>query len=579
MDAKIPSSFSKSLFFGHIPESMVIPYPRISIGEREKLKDFLGKIHQLSNTSIDSARIDREAHHPPELLDALKQLGLFGLSIPSSEGGLGLTTTSYARALQEIASIDASVGVSLVGHEALGCRGILLHGSAEQRRRYLPRLASGELVAAFALTEPGSGSDAASIQGRATRQPDGSFLLDCHKIWIVNGGIAGLFTVFAQTEVERQGERTDRITAFLVESGTPGLTIGPEEPKLGVRGVSTTSLTLAKVRVAPENVLGQVGGGFKVAMGVLNAGRLVAAASTLGAADQVMQLAIGHATARHQFGRAISEFGLIKDKVGLMMLDAFAAESMVYLTTGLVDRGVQDYSLESAMCKVYGSEMLWRVVNESAAIAAGKSFMSDHPYERLLRDARVHLVFQGTNEILRCFIALSGMQGPGDRLAQLSEFIKWPLKGYGLAIDFVVDKLMTQYVGDKTVEQAHQMLKRETVLFEDNVPELAKQVEKTLRKHGKMISEMQYVQRRVADMTIDLYLMIACISRTTASILEKGGPAAEREARLCRAACGRAAHRIRRNIRRFDDNDDELVKSIARDAYDAGRYGLDVVLG
>jgi acyl-CoA dehydrogenase family protein 9 len=251
---------------------------------------------------------------------------------------------------------------------------------------------------------------------------------------------------------------------------------------------------------------------------------------------------------------------------------------MVYLTTGLIDRGIEDYSVESACCKVYGSEMLWRVVNESLQIAAGMGYMKEFPYERLLRDARINLIFEGTNEILRCFIALSGMQGPGDRLAQLSDAIKWPLKGYGLVADFVMDKIKTQYYGGEKLDHIHSSLKKEAVLFEDWVPELAKAVEKVLRRHGKEISEMQYVQRRVADVVIDLFMMIATMSRATAA-LNARGPEAEREARMCRAVCGRASQRIKRNIRMFDDNDDELLKAIARDAYDAMAYDHDVVLG
>jgi len=313
-------------------------------------------------------------------------------------------------------------------------------------------------------------------------------------------------------------------------------------------------------------------------MGILNNGRLGLAAGALGAAQQVMRLALAHATTRRQFGRAISEFGLIKDKIARMMMEIYAAESMVYLTTGLIDRGIEDYSVESACCKVYGSEMLWRVVNESLQIAAGMGYMKEFPYERLLRDARINLIFEGTNEILRCFIALSGMSGPGDRLAQLSDAIKWPLKGYGLVADFVMDKIKTQYYGGERLDHIHPSLKKEAVLFEDWVPELAKAVEKVLRQHGKVISEMQYVQRRVADVVIDLFMMIACMSRATAA-LNARGPEAEREARLCRAVCARASQRIKRNIRMFDDNDDELLKSIAKDAYDAMDYNHDVVLG
>jgi acyl-CoA dehydrogenase family protein 9 len=575
MNGETPTSFSKSLFFGHVPETMVIPYPRLKPEERENLVLILESFRKFAEAEIDSKKIDEEGRLSPELLKGLKDLGLFGLQIAESHGGVGLSATGYARVIQEVAGTDGSVATTLAAHQSIGCKGVVLFGTNEQKARYLPRLASGELVAAFCLTEPGSGSDAASIKTRAVEQPDGSFVLNGSKIWITNGGIADFFTVFAQTEIEKDGQKKDRITAFLVERGM-GVRTGPEEHKLGIKGSSTTAVYFDDVRVPPENVLGHVGGGFKVAMGILNNGRLGLAAGAVGAAKQVMRLAIAHALSRRQFGRALSTFGMIKDKIARMMIECYAAESMVYLTTGLIDRGIEDYSVESAACKVFGSEMLWRVVNESLQIAAGVGYMKDYPYERLLRDARINLIFEGTNEILRCYIALTGMQGPGDRLAQLAEFIKWPLKGYGLAIDFVVDKLKTQYYGSSGIEHMHPTLKREAVMFEDWVPELAKNVEKTLRKHGKNISEMQFVQRRVADVAIDLYAMVACISRSTQALLERG-PEAEREARLCRAFCGRAAMRIKRNIRQFDDNDDELLKTIADNAFDQTQYGLDVL--
>lgn len=577
MDERTPRSFGKSLFFGHIPESLVVPYPTVRPEERERLALLVDQLRKLAEGEIDPRRIDDEARLPPTVLEAARDLGLFGLAIPEADGGLGLSATGYGRAMQEIAGIDMSLAVTLSAHQSIGAKGLVLYGNAEQRQRYLPRLASGELIAAFALTEAGSGSDAASIKMRAVPQPDGSYLLRGSKIWITNGGIADFFTVFAQTEVERDGGRKDRITAFLVERGM-GVRSGPEEPKLGVRGSSTAALHFDDVRVPAENVLGTVGGGFRVAQGILNNGRLGLAAGAVGMARTIVKLALGHVTSRRQFGRTISDFGLVKDKVARMMMETYAAESMVYLTTGLVDRGVEDYSVESACCKVYGSEMLWRVANEAMQLAAGMGYMREFPWERLLRDARVNLVFEGTNDILRCFIALSGMQGPGDRLAQLADAIKWPLKGYGLVADFFVDKLKTQYYGGERLDLIHPALKKEAVLFEDWVPELAKNVEKVLRRHGKMISEMQYVQRRVADVVIDLFMMIACMSRATAA-LQARGPEAEREARLCRAVCGRASQRIKRNIRMFDDNDDELLKMIARDAYDSLSYDFDVVLG
>jgi len=577
MDGRTPSSFGKSLFFGHIPESMVIPFPRTSAAERAQVQELIATLRAFARDTIDSRAIDEKEQIPDTVLGGLKARGFYGLWIPRERGGSGLSTSAYARVMQELGAIDSSVAVTVSSHQSIGSRGLVLYGNDEQQARYLPRLATGELTAAFGLSEPQAGSDAASIKSRAERAPDGSFVLTGQKVWITNGGLADFFTVFAQTRVEREGGPKDRISAFLVERKM-GVQVGPETKKLGTRGASTTSLQLDAVRVPKENVLGQVGGGFKVAQGILNAGRVGLCASAIGQAQSTLRLALAHATTRRQFGRLISEFGLIKDKIGRMMVDIYAAESMLYLTTGLMDRGVEDYSIESAVCKILSSETLWRVVHEALQIAPALGVQRDLPYERMMRDARINLVFEGTNDILRCFIALSGMQGPGDRLSSLSEAIRFPLRGYGLAMDFMLDKLKTQYYGGERLDHVHPSLKREAVLVEDWVPELAKAVEKVLRKHGGNISEMQFVQRRIADVTIELFTMIACMSRASASLLDRG-PDAEREAKLARAACARASARIKRNIRAFDDNDDELLKGIAHDAYESTEYPFDPMPG
>jgi acyl-CoA dehydrogenase family protein 9 len=273
MEERAPASFGKSLYFGHIPEPLVVPYPQLRQEERDSLALVLDQFKKFAQAEVDSRKIDEEARLPPAVLDGMRRLGLFGLAIPEAYGGLGFSVTAYARAVQEIGGVDGSIAVTLAGHQSIGCKGLVLYGNDEQKERYLPRLASGEMIAAFGLTEPGAGSDAASIKMRARPEPDGSFVLDGSKIWITNGGIADFFTVFAQTEVERDGGKKDRITAFLVERGF-GVKSGPEEHKLGIKGSSTTALYFDGVRVPRQNVLGTVGGGFKVAMGVLNNGRL-----------------------------------------------------------------------------------------------------------------------------------------------------------------------------------------------------------------------------------------------------------------------------------------------------------------
>jgi acyl-CoA dehydrogenase family protein 9 len=580
-----PTSFLKSLLFGHIPEEMIFPYPRARDDEsRESLELIVESVRRFAAEKIDSHRIDTEERLTADVLEGLKELGLLGLSIPEVHGGVGLSTTGYARVMQELAGIDGSVAVTVGAHQSIGCKAITLFGTEAQKKQYLPDLATGKRVAAFALTEPGSGSDAASIKTRAVKSADGShWVLNGQKIWITNGGFADVFTVFAQTTVEvetKSGrEIKDRITAFIVERAH-GVRSGKEEKKLGIKGSSTVALFFEDCKVPAENVIGEVGGGFKVAMEVLNNGRLGLAAGCIGASKSVFRHAVEHATTRKQFGKPIAEFGLIKDKLGRVAAELFAAESMVYLTCGLIDAGVHDYSLESASCKVFCSEMLWRCVNEALQISAGVGYMKEYPYERALRDARINLIFEGTNEILRLFIALSGMQGPGDRLAKLAEVIREPVKSYGVLADFVVQKIKTSVYGSAELTRAHSALKREAVLIEEATDELTQSVEKVLRKHGKRIVEMQFAQRRVADIIIDLFAMLACVARAT-DALERFGlehERAVREAALGRTFCGQAARRIRYNLRRFDDNDDERLKELAQGVVDHGGYDLDAVM-
>jgi acyl-CoA dehydrogenase family protein 9 len=568
-------SFMKSLFHGVVAEELIYPFPEMSRDERDNTTMILESVRKFIETSVDPVKIDREQDIPKAVLDGMKELGLFGMIIPQEHGGIGLSASSYARVMQEVASYDASLAVTLGAHQSIGLKGILLFGTEEQRAEYLPKLASGEKIAAFALTEPSAGSDAAAIQTRAEALPDGSgYLLNGSKIWITNGGFADVFTVFARTAAPDGGQKP-KITAFIVERGM-GVKNGPPEHKLGIRGSSTTEVFFEDVRVPAKNILGEVGRGFKVAMEVLNSGRLGLAAGSVGGSKRLIKMAVDRVQERKAFGRPIGEFGLIKDKIAVMMADTFAMESMTYLTAGLVDGKVSDYSLESAICKVYASETLWRVVNETLQIAAGIGYMQEYPYERTLRDSRINLIFEGTNEILRCFVALSGMQGPGKELAEVVRAMREPIKGFGLLSDFAVRKARSALRRER-MTRAHPVLNREAVIFEEYTAELSKQVDKVLRKHGREIAEMQYTQKRVADMAIDLYAMAAVLSRTTRAIEKRGEEGARREIDLTTIFVAAAERRLEEQVRSFDKNDDELRKSVASRAYLDGGYPFDVI--
>src|SRR5271157_5054634 len=383
--------------------------------DREVLHMMVDAIDQfLAPRRQEFKRWDRDAAQPEEFIQGLRDLGLFGLIIPEEHGGLGLSNAGYARVLSQSSSHDSSVSLTIGAHSSIGMKGVLLFGTAEQRARYLPKLASGEMIAAFCLTESGAGSDAASIRTRAEKNADGSWTLNGEKIWITNGGIADLYTVFARTASE-----AGKITAFIVEAAWPGVSHGPHEDKMGIRASSTTTVTFADVRVPPENVLDAAGKGFKVAMAILNNGRTGLGGGAVGGMKSLIALATQQAQARKQFGEPIAQYGLIREKIAQMTLECFAAESVVWMVAHYIDAGLDDYSVEAAISKVYASEAIQRSAYEALQIAAGNGFMRDYPYEQATRDGRILTIFEGTNEVLRLYIALSGLKDVGKSLGEL----------------------------------------------------------------------------------------------------------------------------------------------------------------
>ena len=568
------SSFMKGMFHGGISEELVFPFPQLKGEELENVQLMLESVRRYLDEKVDARAIDHSHEIPKDVLDEAKSLGLFGLQIPTEYGGLGLGASAYSRVMQEVAGHDSSMAVTLGAHQSIGLKAILLYGSEAQKRQYLPALASGERVAAFALTEPDAGSDAASIKTRAELSADGThYVLNGSKIWITNGGFADVFTVFARTAEEGDGK--PKLTAFIVDR-SEGLRTGAPEGKLGIRGSSTTTVYFDNVKVPAANVIGEPGRGFKVAMGVLNNGRLGLAAGCVGMCRTLLKLALERVQERRAFSKSIGEFGLIKDKIAGMLARTYALESATYLTTGLIDADVGDYSLESAICKVFGSECLWWVVNETLQIAAGIGYMTEYPYERMLRDARINLIFEGTNEILRCFIALSGMAGPGKQLSDVSKAMREPIKGFGLLADFAAKKVRSAF-GPERFTRVHPILAREAVMLEDHVAHLARHVENTLRKHGRKIAEMQFVQRRVADVAIDLYALTACLSRATQAIEKHGTEGAWRHIEYTRVFANDCRERLARNVAGFEQNDDELRKETATRTYGDAGYALDVI--
>ncbi|MFQ5708299.1 MAG: acyl-CoA dehydrogenase family protein [bacterium] len=569
------NSFTKCLFAGSIEQEMVFPYPRIDKEEEENLRIIIDSLNQFARDKIDSRAFDREEEIPADVLSGLAELGLFGMSIPEEYGGYGFSATAYNRVFEAVAGIDGSLAVTLGGHQSIGLKALLLHGTEEQKKKYLPKLASGEWMAGFALTEPNAGSDAAGIQTTAVLdEKAGCYVLNGSKIWITNGGLAHFFTVFAKTAVGPEGEM--KITAFIVTRDMEGFASGKEEEKLGIHGSSTTELTFDNVKVPVENVIGPIGKGFKVAMEVLNSGRLGLAAGCLGGMKKLTAMSVDYAKNRKQFNTAIAKFEMIQEKISQMVVDTFALESIVYLTTRLIDRGNVDYSLESAMCKVFASEALWRTVNEAMQIAGGIGYSKEYPYEQALRDARINLIFEGTNEILRAFIALAGMQEHGEYLQKVGKALQNPLDDLGILTNFALHRIKER-VTTKRLTGIHPALSDEVGRFEEYAKELHLAVEKVLAKYRKNIIHKEFLQHRLADMAIELYTMVAVISRLDSLLKENEMAKVERELTIGKTYCEEAWRRIRRNARQIDNNIDSWRKKIAKSTYETNGYRFDLI--
>jgi acyl-CoA dehydrogenase family protein 9 len=561
------SSFAKSLFLGEIHEGMVFPYPKPKAEEQAKVKGLIEAAHEIAG-AIDHRKAEEDRWIGDDNIRKLGEAGLCGLYVDEKYGGQGLSQTGYARVFETFAQIDATLAIILGVHQSIGFKGIAMFGTDEQKERFLPDLATGKKLAGYALTEPNAGSDAWNIESRAVQQPDGSWVLNGEKRYIGNGSKGSVFTTFARCEVDGK----DRHIALILEKGMKGFEVGERFDTMGLRANDLRRLHFNDVKIPAENVLGEPGEGFKIAMSVLNNGRIGLGTGSVGGAKRILDETIRHVQEREQFEHPLAEFELVQDKVGWLVSYLFGLESMAYLTCGLVDAGVEDYSLESAICKVSGTEFLWYAANRAFQLHGGAAYMKDNPLEKVLRDIRIFPIFEGANDVMRAFIALTGIKPVGVKLSELGDIgLNDPIRAIGVLADYVAGRIRT----DK-ITKAHPELSKQAEAVSEQVKELKSITEGLLREHRKEIMFRQFQQKRLADAISDIYGQVAVLSRATAIFEEQGLEPSGQERYIAETFCERAARRVHSNFRQVESNDDDRMIAIAKLAYKRGEYGYEL---
>jgi len=476
-----------------------------------------------------------------DLLKKAGDLGLSGVEIPEAYGGLEMDKVTAAVIADHIAKY-AGFATTWGGHTGIGTLPIVYFGTEEQKKKYLPRLAAGEIVGAYALSEASSGSDALNCRARAQLSDDKThYVLNGEKMWITNAGFADLFTVFAKVDGEK-------FTAFLVERDFPGFSVGAEEHKLGIRGSSTCPIILNDCKVPAENVLGEIGKGHIIAFNILNIGRFKLGAMCMGGARVSLENAIGYATQRKAFGKVIADFGLVREKIANMAALIYVGESVVYRTVGMMDnalsevdksaadaakqtlKAIEEYAVECSIIKVWGSEMIDYVVDETVQIYGGYGFVEEYPAERAYRDARINRIFEGTNEINRLII--TGFLLKRATTGQL------PLLP---AIKKLMDEVLS---GPSTDNEIEGPLADESKLVGSAKKLALFAAGAASQKHMQAIQDQQEIMGAIADMVIETYAMESAVLRALKIVEKQGESAATMPIAMTRVYLSQAMEKV-----------------------------------
>ena len=576
------AGFAASIFDGAPGFDAIVPFPAQGLEDKDQGDAFLSRLRSFLNENADPDQIDRDGEIPDTVLDGLRKLGAFGIKIPMKFGGLGLSQTNYSRAAMMLGGFCGNLTALLSAHQSIGLpQPLLMFGTEEQKQRFLPRCARGG-ISAFALTEPDVGSDPARMKTSARLdEATGDWILNGEKLWCTNGTRAEVIVVMARTATEKNPHAT---TAFIVEMNMPGVEVVRRCRFMGLRALYNGVLRFNEVRVPPENIVGGLGRGLKVALTTLNTGRITLPAACTGLAKRCLQISTDWSKHREQWGQAIGKHGAIVDKLARMAANAFAMEAVTLYVSSLVDRDKNaDVRLEAAMAKLWSTERAWEIMDDTMQIRGGRGYETadslrargeaPEPVERLFRDARINTIFEGSSEIMRLFIARE-MLDPHLRAGAAMFNSTLPLKvraktfmKAGLHYAGWMTRRCLPVSPDFSHERMHPALSADLRHIRSLSRRLSRHVFYSMLRFGPKLEREQLVLGRLVDIGTELFVWSSAIARAQHLISDSGLSTHEVDRSISLALMqGRLSREVVRN--RFTamfHNADRDARLIARD--------------
>ncbi|RMH30636.1 MAG: acyl-CoA dehydrogenase [Planctomycetota bacterium] len=580
--------FIKNMFWGRVREDLVFPYPTVSAEETARCDQLLAELDEYLRTEHPATVIDQEQEIPDWVIRRLFEIGVLGMTIPREYGGLGLGITSYNRILERIGRSCGSTAVLVSAHQSIGCKAIMLFGTEEQKKRWLPKLAT-EWLSAFCLSEPNVGCDAGGQETRCELAADGThYILNGEKKWATSGALSGLFTVMAKQRLTdpKTGKDTERVTALVCTPDMDGVDIFQKNrAKCGIRGTWQARIRFTDVKVPRENLLHKEGKGLNVALSCLNFGRCTLSAGMLGGARRALDQAAKWSRTRHQFQRPLSDFELVQQRIARMSAYVYAMDAVLYMTTGMLDRHDPDIMLETAACKVFCSEYGWRAVNDAMQVMGGESYMTENEIERVFRDSRINLIVEGANEVMQSFIFGYGAKQHAEQLLGIKEALAWDReRAFGANVSRIARNLtrgvvlrraiplgLEIYLGIKPgaprITRLHASLAPRAERLGELVRELSHRFKTESHRLQEAILTRQCAQARLADAAILLHAMACTLSRLDRQLRAgEDGVEFERDRTAAEHFLDLAELEIRSRFRELTENADSTMLTAAEAA-------------